>query len=55
MAIDEALKKNPEGFDALMRLLEEAGWSIKRGKQISFKSPTGKRYLRMDTLGEEYS
>ena len=54
-AIDEALRKNPEGFDALMQLMEEAGWKIKRGKQISFKAPDGKRFMRMDTLGPEYS
>lgn len=55
LAIDEALQKKPNGFDALIRLLEEAGWEIKRGKQISFRSPNGKRFLRMDTLGENYS
>ena len=55
MAIDEALKKKPEGFDALMQLLEEAGWQIKRGAQLSFKGPGGKRFLRMETLGEEYT
>jgi len=55
LAIDEALKQQPRGFDALMQLLEDAGWSIKRGAQLSFKSPEGKRYMRMDTLGESYS
>jgi len=55
VAIDNALQQNPEGFDALMKLLEEAGWKIKHGKQISFKAPDGKRYLRMDTLGPEYT
>ena len=54
-AIDEMLQKNPDGFDALMRLLEEAGWRIKHGKQISLCAPGGKRYMRMDTLGEAYS
>ena len=55
MAIDQALKQQPDGFDALMQLLEEAGWAIKRGSQISFKGPSGKRYMRMDTLGSAYS
>ena len=54
-AIDEMLQKKPDGFAALMRLLEEAGWEIKRGKQLSFRAPDGKRFIRMDTLGEEYS
>ena len=56
IAIDEALAEKPDGFDALMRLLEEAGWEIKRrGKQISIRLRDGKRFLRLDTLGEEYS
>lgn len=54
-AIDEMLQKKPDGFAALMKLLEEAGWEIKRGKQLSFRAPDGKRFIRMDTLGEEYS
>ena len=55
IAIDEMLQKKPDGFAALMRLLEEAGWEIKHGKQLSFRAPDGKRFIRMDTLGEEYS
>lgn len=35
VAIDDALARNPDGFDALMKWLEEAGWRIKRGKQLS--------------------
>ncbi len=53
--IDELLQKKPDGFDALIKLLEEAGWEIKRGKQISVRSPDGQRFLRLDTLGEAYS
>ena len=55
MAIDDALLKHPDGFDALMQLLEEAGWRIKHGKQLSFCPPAGKKFIRIDTLGEEYS
>ncbi len=55
MTIDEALQKKPDGFDALMKLIEEAGWKIKRGKQMSFLPPNGKKYIRIDTLGETYS
>ena len=55
MAIDEMLLKKPDGFDALIKLLEEAGWEVKRGKQLSFRPPDGEKFLRMDTLGEEYS
>ena len=55
LAIDEMLQKKPDGFAALMKLLEEAGWEIKHGKQMSFRAPDGKRFLRLDTLGENYS
>lgn len=55
LAIDEMLQKKPDGFTALMKLLEEAGWKIKHGKQWSFCAPDGKRFLRLDTLGENYS
>ena len=54
MIIDAALRMQPDGFDALMQLLEEAGCRIKRGVHISIKPPEGKRYIRLDTLGPEY-
>ncbi|MBR6954175.1 MAG: relaxase/mobilization nuclease domain-containing protein [Clostridia bacterium] len=54
MMIDAALRLRPDGFDALMQLLEDAGCLIKRGAQISVKPPDGKRYIRLDTLGPEY-
>ena len=54
MIIDTALRMQPDGFDALMQLLEDAGCRIKRGAQISIKPPEGKRYIRLDTLGPEY-
>lgn len=55
MSIDAALRMRPEGFDALMQLLEDAGCWIKRGAQISIKPPGGKRFIRLDTVGAEYS
>ena len=55
MTIDAALRMQPDGFDALMQLLEDAGCWIKRGAQISIKPPNGKRYVRLDTLGAEYT
>ena len=54
MIIDTVLRMQPDGFDALMQLLEDAGCRIKRGAQISIKPPEGKRYIRLDTLGSEY-
>ena len=54
MIMDAALRMQPDGFDALMQLLEDAGCYIKRGAQISIKPPGGERYIRLDTLGPEY-
>lgn len=54
MIIDTTLRMQPDGFDALMQLLEDAGCHIKRGAHISIKPPEGKRYIRLDTLGPEY-
>ena len=54
MIIDAMLQMQPDGFDALMQLLEDAGCRIKRGAHISIKPPEGKRYIRLDTLGSEY-
>lgn len=53
--LDTALRMQPDGFDALMQLMEEAGCLIKRGAHISIKPPNGQRYIRLDSLGPEYS
>ena len=54
MVIDAALSMQPDGFDALMQTLEDAGCLIKRGSHISIKPPDGQRYIRLDSLGTEY-
>ena len=41
--------------DALLNTLAGNGWQIKRGKQPSFCGPDGKRFIRMDSLGEAYA
>ena len=55
MIIDAALRMQPDGFDALMQLLEDAGCRIKRGAHISIKPPEGERYIRLDTLEPKYN
>lgn len=47
MMIDSALRMQPDGFDALMQLLEEAGCRV--------KPPSGKRFIRLDSLGAAYT
>ena len=53
--MDAALRIRPDGFDALMQLLEEAGCRIKRAAQNSIRQPGGKCFIRLDTLGPEYT
>ena len=53
ITIDAALRMQPDGFDALMQLMEEAGCWIKRGAHVSIKPPGGERYIRLDSLGAE--
>lgn len=54
MIVDAALRMQPDGFDTLIQLMENAGCQIKRGAHISVKPLEGKRYIRLDTLGPEY-
>jgi len=42
-------------FNAFFAALQARGVAVKRGKQLSFKLPDGKRYVRQDTLGDDYS
>ena len=55
MAIDDVLKSKPESFEAFLKTMEANGWQVKRGKQPSFCGPDGKRFIRMDSLGESYT
>ena len=57
-AICEALAKGPDSFDAFLRLMEESGYAVKRGRggAISFLVPGQQRAtrLRSSTLGEGF-
>ena len=54
-AIDDALAQNPSSFEALLELLKQAGYQVKGGKVPSLLGGEQKRFLRMDTLGENYT
>lgn len=54
-AIDRALLKKPKDFEELIRLLEEAGFEYKDGKQQSLREKDGGRFLRFRSLGEGYT
>lgn len=53
--IDEILSKKPIDFDAFLLKMEQAGYSIKQGKHIAFKSKDQKKFIRLRSLGERYT
>ena len=54
-AIDRAFLKKPKDFEELIRLLVEAGFEYKDGKQPSLRGKDGGRFLRFRSLGEGYT
>jgi len=54
-AIDQVLQKKPKDFDDFLRMMEEAGYEVKRGKNISLKGKGQQRFIRLRSLGEGYS
>ncbi len=54
VAIDGALSEKPADWDALMKLLQDAGYEIKPGKNPSLRLAGWGRAVRLDTLGENY-
>ena len=55
IAIDRALEQKPADFDALLKLITDTGYEVKRGKNPSFRCEGQKRFVRLDTLGYDYS
>ena len=54
-AIDRALQAKPKDFEAFLRLLEQEGYTGKRGKHTALRGEGQTRYLRFRSLGEGYS
>lgn len=53
-AIAAVLQKKPQNLDDLLTFLEQDGWEVKRGKQISLRREGFTRFARLDTLGDGY-
>lgn len=47
-------EKKPKDFDEFLFLLEAEGYEIKRGKHIALKGRGQKRFIRLDSLGEDF-
>ncbi len=53
--IEDSLSGNPKTFTELLDDLSAKGYEIKQGKQLAFCKKGNKRFLRIDTLGKEFS
>ena len=52
--ISEMLPKCSD-FEDLLRQMQERGYEVKRGKNISLRAPGQKRFTRLKTLGKKYT
>ena len=55
IAIDEILDQKPKDMEEFIRMLEDKGFKIKRGKHLTLKHPDFKKSIRMDSLGDGYT
>ena len=53
--IDTALGQGCKDFDSFLADIKTMGVEVKRGKHLAFKIPHGKRFVRCDSLGADYS
>ena len=53
--IDTALSQGCKDFDSFLAAMRAAGVEVKRGKHLAFKIPDGKRFIRCDSLGNDYT
>ena len=53
-AIDAILLQKPKNLDEFLKLLQEEGYEIKRGKYIAVKGKGQKSFLRFRSLGAGY-
>lgn len=54
-AIDRAFEKNPKSYDEFFALLREDGYTVIKGKHLTFSHPRQKKNIRVRSLGEGYS
>lgn len=54
-AIDQALLKKPKDFEEFLRLLEQDGYTCKRGKHTALWKEGQDRFLRFRSLGDGYT
>lgn len=55
LAIDAALAEKPKDYQAFLKLMADAGYEYKAGKQPAFKGPGQKKFTRLRSLKDGYS
>ena len=53
--IDAAFGYGCKDFDSFLTAMKAAGVEVKQGKHLAFKAPNGKRFVRCDSLSEDYT
>ena len=53
--IDTALGQGCKDFDSFLAAMKATGAEVRRGKYLAFKIPNGKRFIRCDSLGDDYT
>ena len=53
--IDEILTKKPANFSVFLEEMKLAGFEIKQGTHLSFKGKNQKKFIRLRSLGNDYS
>jgi hypothetical protein len=53
--IDDVLSAGCKDFDSFLAAMKAKNVEVKRGKHLAFKIPGGKRFVRCDSLSEDYS
>lgn len=53
--IDTILEKNPKSYDAFLQMLRDEGYEIKNGKHTAIRGEGQQRFIRIDSLGDEYT
>ncbi len=54
-AINSVLEnQSPESWELFLKLMEEEGFEVKRGKSVRVKSKGQKNFIRLNTLGDGY-
>ena len=53
--LDDLVQRKPKDWEDYLWLLRAEGYEIKRGKHLALKGRAQKKFIRLDSLGVEYS